>query len=151
MPQEVAAAWLKHLREELPTVAFKAATKKAGGAIAQARLPAAGAADASTSESLGADALLQRLRNYTRNAGAAPAFFPSHFQGRLVALYAVPGCGPCSQRPDPCFFSGFMPRATGAGLAAAGTAQASSSESLGAEALLQLLRNDARNVDAAVS
>ena len=71
--------WLVYLREELPAVAFKAATKKKG-AIKQMRMPqhvqAAGSslqggananADLETSECLGADTLMQLLKNYSRS------------------------------------------------------------------------------------
>jgi ribosome biogenesis GTPase A len=84
VPQEVAQQWLTYFRQELPTIAFKAATKKSG-TIAQGKLPArarAAAAEGSdtgasgllaTSECLGADALVHLLKNYTRNAGIKTA------------------------------------------------------------------------------
>jgi nuclear GTP-binding protein len=69
VPREVAEQWLKYLREELPTVAFKASTQTQKGNLGQKSLPAAssGAGALQGSESLGADTLLQLLKNYSRN------------------------------------------------------------------------------------
>ena len=73
VPREVAEAWLKYFRQELPTVAFKAATKRSG-TIAHARMPGAkGAATPATAECLGADSLLQLLKNYVHATGAKVA------------------------------------------------------------------------------
>lgn len=86
MPREVAEAWLKYLREELPTVAFKCSTQKQATNLGQSRASQTprggrgrGRGGASRqkatpslamqgSDSLGAEALLQLLKNYTRNA-----------------------------------------------------------------------------------
>lgn len=59
---------MKYLREELPTVAFKCSTQKQVTNLGQRRLPTAASADGgfSGSECLGADALLQLLKNYAR-------------------------------------------------------------------------------------
>ena len=90
VPREVGEAWLKHYRRELPTVAFKASTQhqaeglsavsagrrgktgtKAGaGGKAGA---GAGAAAAAGAGCLGADTLLQLLKNYARHAGGGKA------------------------------------------------------------------------------
>ncbi|GAQ85196.1 GTP-binding family protein [Klebsormidium nitens] len=69
VPREVAEQWLKYLREELPTVAFKASTQLQKGNLGQKSLPSAtsGAGALQGSESLGADTLLQLLKNYSRN------------------------------------------------------------------------------------
>eukprot|EP00163_Fabomonas_tropica_P016459 TRINITY_DN29518_c0_g1_i1.p1 TRINITY_DN29518_c0_g1~~TRINITY_DN29518_c0_g1_i1.p1 ORF type:complete len:620 (+),score=211.26 TRINITY_DN29518_c0_g1_i1:68-1861(+) len=68
VPQDVAVKWLKYLRNELPTVAFKASTQtqrknigsRKGGATKQN-------VNLKTSEALGADTLVQLLKNYSRN------------------------------------------------------------------------------------
>ena len=68
VPKEVAEAWLKYLREELPTVAFKCSTQRQATNLSQRRLPAAASADGgfAGSECLGAETLLQLLKNYAR-------------------------------------------------------------------------------------
>jgi nuclear GTP-binding protein len=96
VPREAAERWLKFFREELPTVAFKCSTQQQDRGLAQKRMSkgagggggagvgsaaAAGGGKASGkgggkaadplagSACLGADTLLQLLKNYTRNAG----------------------------------------------------------------------------------
>ena len=63
----MAEAWLKYLREELPTVAFKCSTQR--------QMPNASSSEAALhgSESLGANALLHLLKNYTRNSDTKTA------------------------------------------------------------------------------
>jgi len=70
VPREVAEAWLAYLREELPTVAFKCSTQKQTANLGQRRLPAAAAAERGLAgaECLGAETLLQLLKNYARSA-----------------------------------------------------------------------------------
>jgi nuclear GTP-binding protein len=96
VPQEVVQQWLAYFRQELPTIAFKAATKRAG-VIAHGRMPstpadaaAEGTASAllSTSECLGADTLLQLLKNYTRNQGIKTAI--------AVGVVGMPNVGKSS-------------------------------------------------------
>jgi hypothetical protein len=90
VPREVGEAWLKHFRQELPALAFKASTQQQADALgskgggggrrgggratrsssAAAAAAAAGAAPASYASGatcLGADTLLQLLKNYARN------------------------------------------------------------------------------------
>ncbi len=80
VPREVAEAWLKYLREELPTVGFKCSTQKQASNLGQSRTPRGGRGRGRASrqkggpslamqgsDSLGAEALLQLLKNYTRN------------------------------------------------------------------------------------
>ncbi|XP_071275433.1 guanine nucleotide-binding protein-like 3-like protein isoform X2 [Agelaius tricolor] len=68
VPRDVVAAWLKHLRNEFPTVAFKACTQQQSQNLKQSRLPA----DAAPKDVLaggacvGAENLLHILRNYGR-------------------------------------------------------------------------------------
>lgn len=62
-------AWLKYLREELPTVAFKCSTQQQAANLGQRRSKggkAVVAAEASGA-ALGAEQLLQLLKNYARN------------------------------------------------------------------------------------
>ncbi|BDA47679.1 Guanine nucleotide-binding protein-like 3 homolog [Coccomyxa sp. Obi] len=68
VPREVAEAWLKYLREELPTVAFKCSTQRQAANLSQRRLPSAASAEGgfAGSECLGAETLLQLLKNYAR-------------------------------------------------------------------------------------
>lgn len=93
MPAEVVAAWLKILRREFPTFAFKAATQeqknhiahvgggagnfKAPSTLAAAQAASAAAASSSSASSssaalasnkcVGGEALLQLLKNYARS------------------------------------------------------------------------------------
>lgn len=75
VPREVAEAWLKYLREELPTVAFKCSTQKQASNLGQRHLPKASSSDSALqgSECLGASTLLQLLKNYTRNSDTKTA------------------------------------------------------------------------------
>jgi len=75
VPREVAEAWLKYLREELPTVAFKCSTQKQASNLGQRHLPKAQSSDSALqgSECLGANTLLQLLKNYTRNSDTKTA------------------------------------------------------------------------------
>ncbi|WIA12353.1 hypothetical protein OEZ85_012403 [Tetradesmus obliquus] len=84
VPREVGEAWLKHYRQELPAVAFKASTQQQQEGLGKAKAVKGGkgkkgssAAAAAGSEQsyaaagsacLGADTLLQLLKNYARNA-----------------------------------------------------------------------------------
>ena len=74
VPRENVEAWLKYLREEMPTVAFKCSTQKQASNLKQRRgkggrnhkaVPVTAATQ--TSDSLGAETLLQLLKNYSRN------------------------------------------------------------------------------------
>eukprot|EP01089_Gocevia_fonbrunei_P015283 TRINITY_DN4427_c0_g1_i1.p1 TRINITY_DN4427_c0_g1~~TRINITY_DN4427_c0_g1_i1.p1 ORF type:complete len:434 (+),score=117.59 TRINITY_DN4427_c0_g1_i1:38-1303(+) len=69
VPVENSQAWLKTLRNEYPTIAFKSSTQKQKRNIGQSRFNAtkAGSDLLQTSECLGADNLVQLLKNYTRN------------------------------------------------------------------------------------
>ena len=90
VPREVAERWLKYLREELPTVAFRCSTQRQAANLTQRSAPvgkgaaakrAAAAAKAEGREAgrgsgrsalngsacLGAETLLQLLKNYARN------------------------------------------------------------------------------------
>ena len=69
VPKEVTEKWLKYLRQELPTVAFKCSTggkeDRKGGRGGRGGRGGEGGADAGSV--LGADTLVQLLKNYARN------------------------------------------------------------------------------------
>ena len=67
VPKEVVEAWLKYLREELPTVAFKCSTQKQTSNLG--RNSSTTDATSHGSECLGADILVQLLKNYARGRG----------------------------------------------------------------------------------
>ena len=75
VPREAVEAWLTYLREELPTVAFKCSTQQQAANLKQGAGPArrgragkgGAAADGTGSECLGAETLLQLLKNYARS------------------------------------------------------------------------------------
>lgn len=83
IPREVGEKWLKYFREELPCVAFKSSTQhqqtnlghgktskgKSHKGKRGAQDQAADKDNPQVSSCLGADTLLQLLKNYTRNAG----------------------------------------------------------------------------------
>ena len=58
MPREVVEQWLKHFREELPTVAFKCSTQKQANNLGRRELSQAADAALKGSECLGELALL---------------------------------------------------------------------------------------------
>lgn len=62
--------WLKHLRNELPTIAFKASTQSQRTNLGQNNVKTSLASDnlLNSSECLGADNLVKLLKNYCRNA-----------------------------------------------------------------------------------
>ncbi|KAI8799888.1 P-loop containing nucleoside triphosphate hydrolase protein [Cladochytrium replicatum] len=69
VPREISEAWLKYLREEFPTVAFKASTQQQRDNLGQSKISAKKASESllNSSESLGADTLIKLLKNYSRN------------------------------------------------------------------------------------
>ncbi|KAJ1544235.1 Guanine nucleotide-binding protein-like 3 [Nowakowskiella sp. JEL0078] len=69
VPRPVVEAWLKYLRNELPTVAFKASTQSQRENLGHASVPASAASInlLTSKECLGADTLIQLLKNYCRN------------------------------------------------------------------------------------
>lgn len=70
VPREAVESWLKYLRNEYPTVAFKASTQSQRSNLGQSNVSAQLATDAllSGSECLGADNLIKLLKNYCRNS-----------------------------------------------------------------------------------
>ncbi|XP_056366178.1 guanine nucleotide-binding protein-like 3-like protein [Oenanthe melanoleuca] len=71
VPRDVVAAWLKHLRAQFPTVAFKACTQQQSRNLKQSRLPAAAAPQEvlAGGACVGAESLLHILSNYGRCGG----------------------------------------------------------------------------------
>ena len=69
VPRPVVEKWLKYLRNEFPTVAFKASTQQQRTNLGQAAVNTQVASDRalSGSECLGADELIQLLKNYSRS------------------------------------------------------------------------------------
>lgn len=71
VPAEVSEAWLQFLRREFPTIAFKASTQsqKSNTAVFGGRLKMAGVQTevTNTSQCVGANELLQLLKNYCRS------------------------------------------------------------------------------------
>lgn len=66
VPQEVIQEWLTYFREELPTVAFKCSTQQQSSNLGRKGLQTS---SSGSSECLGADLLLQLLKNYARSKG----------------------------------------------------------------------------------
>lgn len=69
VPQEVVTAWVKTLRKEFPTVAFKASTQQQGVRLSQGSAKLGKASDAllNSNKSVGCDVLMQLLKNYCRS------------------------------------------------------------------------------------
>ena len=72
VPKEVTEKWLKYLRQELPTVAFKCSTggkedKKGARGGGRGGRGSGGEGGADAGSVLGADTLVQLLKNYARN------------------------------------------------------------------------------------
>lgn len=66
VPKEVADKWLAYLRNDFPTVAFRASVQEGRGK-GQASMSALAAASVNTSECLGASNLMSLLKNYSRS------------------------------------------------------------------------------------
>lgn len=69
VPKETVEAWVRYLRNEFPTIAFKASTQSQRTNLGQSMVSASNATDAllGSSESIGADNLIKLLKNYCRN------------------------------------------------------------------------------------
>lgn len=66
VPKDVTDKWLAYLRNEFPTVAFRASVQEGRGNKGQAEMSALAASTVNTSECLGAANLLSLLKNYSR-------------------------------------------------------------------------------------
>eukprot|EP00299_Pterocystis_sp_00344_P012724 c6146_g1_i1.p1 GENE.c6146_g1_i1~~c6146_g1_i1.p1 ORF type:complete len:515 (-),score=154.41 c6146_g1_i1:170-1714(-) len=67
VPQEAVQKWLKYLRQSHPTIAFKANTHKGRVQRSDVAVASASAELLSSSDCLGADTLVQLLKNYSRS------------------------------------------------------------------------------------
>ncbi|KAG0179442.1 Guanine nucleotide-binding protein-like 3 [Apophysomyces sp. BC1021] len=69
VPKENVETWLKYLRNEYPTIAFKASTQNQRRNLGQSSVATETASDKmlNSSECLGADTLVKLLKNYCRN------------------------------------------------------------------------------------
>ncbi|KAL8489842.1 hypothetical protein ACS0TY_025646 [Phlomoides rotata] len=69
VPRESAEKWLKYLREELPTVAFKCSTQEQRSNLGWKSAPKSGRTNhlLQTSDCLGAETLIKLLKNYSRS------------------------------------------------------------------------------------
>jgi len=70
VPKDVVNDWLKYLRNEYPTIAFKASTQNQRSNLGQLNVSAEAVTDSmlNSSECIGADNLIKLLKNYCRNA-----------------------------------------------------------------------------------
>jgi nuclear GTP-binding protein len=75
VPPDNVGKWLKYLRNELPTIAFKACTQQQRQHLSQSKVPVLLASSdlLSCSQCLGADTLMKLLGNYCRNSGVKTA------------------------------------------------------------------------------
>lgn len=83
VPRGIVESWLKHLRLQAPTIAFRSSTQKQRGNLGQAKT-----LESHGNLCLGADHLIQLLKNYTRNAKIRTAI--------TVGLVGVPNVGKSS-------------------------------------------------------
>nr|XP_056723367.1 guanine nucleotide-binding protein-like 3-like protein [Euleptes europaea] len=112
--KEIVAKWLKYLRNEFPTVAFKASTQQQSRNLQQSRVPVAQASGdlLSSGACVGADCLMKVLGNYCRNQDVRTAIsvgvvgFPNVGKSSLInslkrsracSVGATPGVTKCLQ------------------------------------------------------
>ncbi|KAJ2849417.1 nuclear GTP-binding protein nug1 [Coemansia brasiliensis] len=67
VPRDVVGKWLTYLRHEFPTLAFKASTQDQRKNLGHAAAGSKKAASLNTAVCVGADSLIQLLKNYSRN------------------------------------------------------------------------------------
>ncbi|KAJ3194915.1 Guanine nucleotide-binding protein-like 3 [Irineochytrium annulatum] len=70
VPRDVVEKWLKYLRNEFPTIAFKASTQSQRTNLGQSKVDVHAATEdlLNSSDCIGADNLVKLLKNYCRNA-----------------------------------------------------------------------------------
>ncbi|XP_077185714.1 guanine nucleotide-binding protein-like 3-like protein isoform X2 [Paroedura picta] len=112
--KEIVAKWLKYLRNEFPTVAFKASTQQQSRNLQRSRVPVAHASGdlLSSGACVGADCLMKVLANYCRNQDVKTAIsvgvvgFPNVGKSSLINslkrsracnVGATPGVTKCLQ------------------------------------------------------
>jgi nuclear GTP-binding protein len=91
VPKKVVEEWLAYLREELPAVAFKSSTQKQAQNLGRrgAKAMENAASFSQGSECLGADILIQLLKNYARGQGGLK-------QSINVGIVGLPNVGKSS-------------------------------------------------------
>ena len=94
VPKEAVVVWLETLKSEFPTLAFKCGTNK-GANLTQA-LDASASLLKSSSAVLGADSLLQLLKNYARTGGKASGSSGNHKKAIAVGVVGYPNVGKSS-------------------------------------------------------
>ena len=69
VPKSIVEKWLKHFRNEYPTIAFKCSTSMQRTNLGQSSVPVSSASNGllNTSDCLGASTLVQLLKNYSRS------------------------------------------------------------------------------------
>jgi len=90
VPPEVVEAWTRYLRREFPTIAFKSSTHNGKGFLQSLDVKAtkAGSKALESRASVGGQALLQLLKNYSRSLGAK--------KGITVGVIGYPNVGKSS-------------------------------------------------------
>ncbi len=88
VPREVIQKWLKYLRAEHPTLAFKCSTQKQARNLSQKNYKGAEEKFNIGTESIGAGSLLQLLKNYARNQNLKTAI--------TVGVIGLPNVGKSS-------------------------------------------------------
>lgn len=107
IPREIADQWLKYLRNEFPTVAFKASTQTQKQNLHQSKVSTSlASADLLTSSAcIGADTLLKLLGNYCRNKDIKTAItvgivgFPN--VGKSSIINSLKRCKACTVGATP--------------------------------------------------
>lgn len=90
VPKENVEAWLRYLRHEFPTVAFKACTQSQRRNLAQLPASASSSQIQSSGSSFGAETLVKLLKNYACNQGSASS------SSILVGVIGYPNVGKSS-------------------------------------------------------
>jgi nuclear GTP-binding protein len=107
IPRENLKKWLRYLRNELPTVAFKACTQKQKSNLSRSRVNVLVSSEEllSSSKCLGADILMKLLSNYCRNKDLKTSItvgvvgFPN--VGKSSVINSLKRCHACAVGPTP--------------------------------------------------